>query len=212
MTSNHAIEYIYTNKNSILPELCDELICMYNEQTTNKYEGITAGGLNKNIKDTKDYVIEKNDPKWSRIHSFLEKELYRNLQKYTKKINNIENHEGYLNTGQKSTIAEYKMFDGQRFILKNYMMQRYEKNVGKYIYHHDFQVDYDAKQHRAITYLWYLNDVDEGGETEFWGNYKIKPRKGTLILFPASWTFPHCGKMPISNDKYIITGWVYINE
>ena len=30
------------------------------------------------------------------------------------------------------------------------------------------------------------------------------------IFFPASWCYPHMGKMPISSDKYIITGWLHI--
>ena len=51
--------------------------------------------------------------------------------------------------------------------------------------------------------------MDEGGETQFWDNYKVKPQKGKLVLFPASWTYPHSGLMPISHDKYIITGWIY---
>ena len=63
-----------------------------------------------------------------------------------------------------------------------------------------------------FTYLWYLNTVIEGGETVFWDSYKIKPEAGKIVLFPACWTFPHTGKMPISNDKYIITGWIYVNE
>ena len=62
---------------------------------------------------------------------------------------------------------------------------------------------------RHLTFLWYLNDVEEGGETEFWGQYGIKPEAGKLILFPASWTFPHKANVPISSDKYIITGWLW---
>ena len=89
------------------------------------------------------------------------------------------------------------------------MIQKYKKFQGKYTYHHDFYNDYESKRHRTVTYLWYLNDVEEGGETEFWGSYNIKPKKGKLIFFPATWCFPHRGKMPISSDKYIITGWFY---
>jgi Rps23 Pro-64 3,4-dihydroxylase Tpa1-like proline 4-hydroxylase len=88
-------------------------------------------------------------------------------------------------------------------------IQRYTKSKGKYIFHNDFKAEFEKKQYRIITYLWYINTVDEGGETEIWNNYKVKPEVGKLILFPATWTYPHRGKVPISNDKYIITGWIY---
>ena len=47
---------------------------------------------------------------------------------------------------------------------------------------------------------------------KFWKRKTIKPEAGKLLLFPASWTFPHCGQMPISHDKYIITGWLCEDE
>jgi hypothetical protein len=39
----------------------------------------------------------------------------------------------------------------------------------------------------------------------------IKPKSGKLLIFPACWTYPHRGTMPISDDKYIITGWIMTN-
>jgi hypothetical protein len=63
--------------------------------------------------------------------------------------------------------------------------------------------------HRLLTFILYLNDVDEGGETELlYFNKRFKPEKGTLIVFPANFTHTHRGNPPISNEKYIITGWV----
>jgi hypothetical protein len=53
-----------------------------------------------------------------------------------------------------------------------------------------------------------LNDVQDGGETIFM-NCKIKPKKGRLLIFPSTWTYIHGGNIPISNDKYILTGWYY---
>ena len=91
-------------------------------------------------------------------------------------------------------------------------MQKYDKNEGRFVYHDDFSMVKDMKMRRVITYLWYLNDVDEGGETEFCGDLKIKPTAGKLIFFPASWCYPHKGIMPLSNNKYIITGWIYIDN
>ena len=40
-------------------------------------------------------------------------------------------------------------------------------------------------------------------------NCKIKPKKGRLLIFPSTWTYIHGGNTPISNDKYIVTGWFY---
>lgn len=61
---------------------------------------------------------------------------------------------------------------------------------------------------RLLVFIVYLNDVEEGGETEFiYYPKRIKPTKGTLVIFPAAFTHTHRGNPPISNPKYIITGW-----
>jgi hypothetical protein len=193
--------YIYTKKNSLPNELCDEIIDFYNDEGNNRYEGVTQSGLNKNIKDTLDFCIPtnvSNENNWHKINDILSRELYDNLKIYVK---NIENS---FNISQNS---DYKIFDINYFKENTFMIQKYKKQKGKYIYHNDFSID--DKGYRVITYLWYLNDVEEGGETEFWNDFKIKPEKGKLLLFPAHYAFPHCGKMPISSDKIIITGWLY---
>ena len=199
--------FIYSNTNSMSGQLCDEIIQMYEEESDGKYEGITASGLNKKIKKTMDFIINKSDSKWTKIHQFLEKELHKNVKIY---IDELNKEEGY-NTDQYST-NKYKILNYQAFSTNHFMIQRYIKNSGRYIYHEDFAVEWKEEKYRVITFLWYLNTLDEGGETEFWGNYRIRPEKGKLVLFPASWTFPHCGKMPISDNKYIITGWLYVHN
>ena len=91
-------------------------------------------------------------------------------------------------------------------------MQKYKSNVGFYQYHHDshYAKDEPNIRTRILTFIWYLNNVDEGGETEFFkGRIKIKPEKGKLLFFPSTWTFMHKGNMPISGNKYIVTGCVY---
>lgn len=61
---------------------------------------------------------------------------------------------------------------------------------------------------RILVFTVYLNDVDEGGETEFlYYPKRIKPRAGSVLIFPAGFTHTHRGNPPISNEKYIITGW-----
>jgi hypothetical protein len=62
---------------------------------------------------------------------------------------------------------------------------------------------------RLLAWAVYLNDVEEGGETEFLYQHKrVKPTKGSLVMFPGSFTHLHRGNPPLSGSKYIITGWV----
>lgn len=72
-----------------------------------------------------------------------------------------------------------------------------------------FQPHYDAVHavsNRYLTYLWYLNDVEEGGETEFVDiGYRVAPRAGRLLMFPPYWMFQHAGLPPRSGDKYILS-------
>ena len=59
----------------------------------------------------------------------------------------------------------------------------------------------------------YLNDVKEGGETEFYHqNLKVPPTQGSLVIFPAYFTHLHKGHVPISNDKYILNLWLLKNN
>lgn len=62
-------------------------------------------------------------------------------------------------------------------------------------------------QGRTLAWMVYLNDVDEGGETEFlYQQLKIKPVTGRVVIWPGSFTHLHRGNPPMSN-KYIATGW-----
>lgn len=67
----------------------------------------------------------------------------------------------------------------------------------------------DSKCGRYLVFLWYLNDVDEGGETEFTDlNLKIQARAGRLLMFPPYWMFQHAGLPARSRDKYIVSTYL----
>lgn len=201
-------KYIYLNRNSLSPEVCIDIIQLYeNENSSYKHEGLIQAGLDKNIKDTVDFNIPINEEKWYKYYKLLNNELTNNLKKY---FLNLNNSEEFQNTNQLSTKS-YVFFEDAKLMSKIFMIQKYTKNIGKYVYHHDFRIDSTENKYRILTFLWYLNTVEEGGETAFGEDFKIKPEIGKLLLFPATWTYPHAGKMPISSDKYIITGWLYIS-
>lgn len=67
--------------------------------------------------------------------------------------------------------------------------------------------------HRTLLFMYYLNDVEEGGTTDFYYQDKqIKPMQGRMVIAPAYFTHTHRGTIPISNDKYILTSWVLMNS
>ncbi len=75
-----------------------------------------------------------------------------------------------------------------------------------------FELHFDAidvRSQRYLVFLWYLNDVGEGGETEFPDlGIKIQARAGRLLMFPPYWMFQHAGLPPRSNDKYIVSTYL----
>jgi hypothetical protein len=195
-------KFIYTNSRSLPPELCKEIIEKFDE-SKNKYDGVTMSGVNKQIKDTKDLLMMGSE--WERITVTLRNELYYCLKKH---LNALSIKDDFKSKNNNSTLEDFRI-KFEDISIESFMVQKYKAREGRYVYHNDSMIDWPKNKKRFMTYLWYLNDVQEGGETTFNGEYQIKPTAGKLILFPACWTFPHCGKMPISDNKYIITGWIY---
>jgi hypothetical protein len=67
----------------------------------------------------------------------------------------------------------------------------------------------DVRSQRYLVFLWYLNDVAEGGETEFPDlGIRVQARTGRLLMFPPYWMFQHAGLPPRSNDKYIVSTYL----
>ena len=56
----------------------------------------------------------------------------------------------------------------------------------------------------------YLNDVPDGGGTEFayYPELKVNAKKGLTLLWPTDFTHTHRGVIS-QHEKYIITGWFH---
>ena len=65
---------------------------------------------------------------------------------------------------------------------------------------------------RAFVFSIYLNDVEEGGETEFLHfSKRVKPKTGRIVIWPAGFPYVHRGNPPLSGDgKYILTSWMML--
>ena len=80
------------------------------------------------------------------------------------------------------------------------------KPDGHYGWHSDYTI-HDYAGVRALTFIWYLNEDFDEGETEFFNGEKIIPKTGRLLIFPANWIYIHRGCTVKTNNKYIATGW-----
>jgi prolyl 4-hydroxylase len=72
-----------------------------------------------------------------------------------------------------------------------------------------FQPHFDSiaeVANRYMVFLWYLNHVEIGGETEFVDlGISTAPQTGKLLMFPPYWMYRHAGRPPVSNSKYILS-------
>jgi prolyl 4-hydroxylase len=87
------------------------------------------------------------------------------------------------------------------------ILKRYQPGVQE-----QFQLHFDAIHHVANRYLvllWYLNDVEQGGDTRFPQlDVSIQARRGRLLMFPPYWMYQHEGLPPVSGDKYILSTYL----
>ena len=87
-----------------------------------------------------------------------------------------------------------------------FKIQKTKIGGGYHVWHYESSTR--EHSHRLLTWILYLNDVQEGGETEFlYHHMRVKPEQGTLVIWPAAFTHTHRVNPPLSNEKYIVTGW-----
>ena len=107
-----------------------------------------------------------------------------------------------------SRLKSYKEQFGIRediYNPENFQLLKYE--IGQYFYtHYDSYVGVNG----AISVLIYLNDNYEGGEIEFINfNAKIKPKAGTLIMFPSNYPYRHIAHAVTSGTKYAVSTFLH---
>jgi len=193
-------QHIGIYKNAISHQLCDKLIQHYDNskliflrENKNQFhpgdrprDNYTFLNLLLNLDkySTKEKQEIKND-----INSFY-KILFKLVSNYIYKYPHLE---------------EY----GKLIPCEGIKVQKTLPGEGYHMFHMEqdaTRVEYMA---RILVYSLYLNDIEKGGETEFLHQHiRLKPKKGTLCIFPAGFTHVHRGNPPLLGEKYITTGWL----
>jgi hypothetical protein len=85
-------------------------------------------------------------------------------------------------------------------------LQRTGPGEGYHIWHCEQGSRQSA--HKHAFYIAYLNDIEDGGETEFlFQSRRVQPVKGRVVIAPACFTHLHRGNPPLKEEKYVATGW-----
>ena len=114
----------------------------------------------------------------------------------------------YQDDIQTDTSGKFSFsYEGHIYADTGYLVKVY-KPGGHYDWHQDYVIDAYSGV-RELTFIWYLNDDFDEGETEFCTGEKITPKTGRLLIFPANWMYVHRGCRVKHNNKYIATGWYH---
>jgi len=197
--------FIVEIKNALSPELCNEIIKKF-EQDERKHPGTTGDtAMLSKLKNSTDLFISPF-PEWDDINETLLKNFYYNFKTiYSEKINKLSGAELWWKTHPSNKYSENQIGIQDLFnTITGFQIQRTEKGDG-----YDWHTDYSLADQRFLTYIYYLNTLDEedGGCTEFVNGLKVRPEQGKLLIFPATWTCVHKGNPVLGKTKYIITGW-----
>ena len=144
--------------------------------------------------------------------NFINEDLYFNLLPYLDKKDTKFFYDTIGNVINNFYIKKYqclKETTSQGYNITDFKYQITNPSQGYHAWHSEF--DYILPESRARWGVWtfYLNDIEEGGETEFlYQSLRIKPKAGTLCIFPAYYTHTHRGNPPLKETKHIITGWL----
>ena len=94
----------------------------------------------------------------------------------------------------------------------NEMFRVYKYSPGqRFKMHRDGSYIRNENEKSLYTFLMYLNDDFEGGETEFENLFTVTPKKGTALIFYHP--LKHEGKIVINGAKYVLrTDVMYANE
>lgn len=187
---NDVKNYIKVYENIISDELCEQIL---NEYYDDEWESSYLG---------KDNEINKEVRSCTQIMISLQDSISKNKK-------NRESLDNQIFECTKNAIIQYcdDFPDLEISSDSGYTLLKYEE--GQFYKQH---VDSFKQEQRALSCSFILNDDYEGGEFAFFDRkIKLKPKKGSVVMFPSNFMYPH-EVMPVQNGiRYSIITWFVWN-
>ena len=186
--------FIGVYDNYITKEECNKAIKMYEDQ--NKFNNT----INR-IGSEKSSILQKQAQQFF-ASSFNVDIWWEELKPLILNFDMALNH--YLkNTGANDLYESPLQFTSLK-------IQKTLPTEGYHVWHIEHGKGFENEP-RAFVFSVYLNDVEEGGETEFLHfSKRVKPKTGRIVIWPAGFPYLHRGNPPLSGEKYILTSWMML--
>ena len=197
------MDFIHRIPNLVSKQFCEDIIEQF-EKSNLTFPGHTYvfedGAVKKSSSDGSkvstdisvypgfiEEAAEKGEPEWGEFVNYINSKLKIAIYEYSEKFPMLD--------------------DLQRFILEGYNIQRYLPGEGFYTWHCE-NSGYSGGNDRVLAWMIYLNDLTDGGGTDFQNqNHTEKAEACKMLVWPAYWTHTHKGQVSETQTKYIITGW-----
>lgn len=183
---------------NVFPDgFCDFLIKQYEKLESSGYckNRKESEGANKIIKDDTFYFVDLDCHSLTPFNgTYPTTIIYNTLQKYFDKY-----------------VDRFDALKGYDLRSNSIKLQKTIPGGGYHVWHAEQGNGIDSK--RVLVYSFYLNTIEEAGETEFlYQRVRIPPKENTLLIWPAAYTHAHRGNVVFGEKpKYIVTGWFYAN-
>lgn len=222
--------FIAEYRKTLSINFCQQLINKF-EQTPDKVTGRTGAGTTDE-RTTQDLYISTLRS-WSKENQIIAKLILNALVQYTREYPFVligalhptirDPDTGDVRPINRQDIAamnsnEIRNLLQQIFQMDDMRIQRYDRgDRGTPEWHSEhFPHPTDQRQnslHRVLFWQIFLNDVADGGETEFFfQRLFVKPKTGCLLMAPSGFTHTHRNLSPETGDQYLINSWVLYKQ
>ena len=195
------MELIGRYQNSGFDAVSDGIMAFFDKRTDLHQKGITfntttslPGEQGKISTDISLVAIDHSDPEAFALAQVIIRGVDAGLQKYLKERPLF-----------KDCCPEKSLFINPIFNL-----QRYAPNEGFKQWHCDWTISNEATEpmYRVLAWILYCNDIESAGTEFYWQQHHEEATRGKLIIFPASLSHIHRGRVSKTSTKTIATGWI----